>query len=143
MRHRAFLEGKPVIPVSSTTGAGLDELRAAILESVAGVGDRDASTRVFRLPIDRAFTMKGFGSVITGTTYSGRVRVEDEVEVLPGTRRSRARAIQVHGEPRDAASAGEREDRGRGQGEGAAAWPGRKHGGQGRPLPRQRSRPLS
>lgn len=104
----SFLEGKPVVPVSSTTGAGLDDLRAAILESVTAVGDRDASTRVFRLPIDRVFTMKGFGSVITGTTYSGRVRVDDEVEVLPGARRSRARAIQVHGEPRDEASAGER-----------------------------------
>jgi selenocysteine-specific elongation factor len=104
----SFLEGKPIIPVSSTTLAGLDDLRAAIVQSVSDVADRDASTRVFRLPIDRVFTMKGFGSVITGTTYSGRVRVEDEVEVLPGGRRSRARAIQVHGEPRDDASAGER-----------------------------------
>lgn len=104
----SFLEGKPIVPVSSTTGAGLDELRAAIVQSVASVDDRDATTRVFRLPIDRVFTMKGFGSVITGTTYSGRVRVEDEVEVLPGEKRSRARAIQVHGEPRDEASAGER-----------------------------------
>ncbi|MGN6182877.1 MAG: selenocysteine-specific translation elongation factor [Thermoanaerobaculia bacterium] len=104
----SFLEGKPIVPVSSTTGAGLDELRAAILASVAAVDDRDATTRVFRLPIDRVFTMKGFGSVITGTTYSGRVKVEDEVEVLPGSMRSRARAIQVHGEPREEASAGER-----------------------------------
>jgi selenocysteine-specific elongation factor len=63
---------------------------------------------VFRLPIDRVFTMKGFGSVITGTTYSGRGAVESEVEVLPGGDRSRARAIQVHGEPRETASAGER-----------------------------------
>ncbi len=104
----SFLEGKAIVPVSSTTGAGLDDLRAAILESVSAIGDRDASTRVFRLPIDRVFTMKGFGSVITGTTYSGRVKVEDEVEVLPSARRSRARAIQVHSEPRDEASAGER-----------------------------------
>ncbi len=104
----SFLEGKAIVPVSSTTGAGLDDLRRAILDSVSAVGDRDASTRVFRLPIDRVFTMKGFGSVITGTTYSGRVRVEDDVEVLPGARRSRARAIQVHGEARDEASAGER-----------------------------------
>lgn len=104
----SFLEGKPIVPVSSTTGAGLDDLRAAILESVASIDDRDAATRVFRLPIDRVFTMKGFGSVITGTTYSGRVRVEDEVEILPGGQRSRARAVQVHGEPRDEASAGER-----------------------------------
>ncbi len=104
----SFLEGKPIVPVSSTTGAGLEELRSAILQSVAGVEDRDATTRVFRLPIDRVFTMKGFGSVITGTTYSGSVKVEDEVEVLPGVMHSRARAVQVHGEPRDIASAGER-----------------------------------
>jgi selenocysteine-specific elongation factor len=104
----SFLEGKPIVPVSSTTGAGLDDVRAAIIESVAGVDDRDATTRVFRLPIDRVFTMKGFGSVITGTTYSGRIAVESEVEALPGGDRSRARGIQVHGEPREVASAGER-----------------------------------
>ncbi|HEX8171876.1 MAG TPA: selenocysteine-specific translation elongation factor [Thermoanaerobaculia bacterium] len=103
-----FLEGKPIVAVSSTTGAGLDELRAALLQSVSSVDDRDATTRVFRLPIDRVFTMKGFGSVITGTTYSGSVAVEDEVEVLPGGGRSRARGVQVHGEPRERASAGER-----------------------------------
>src|SRR6185295_1835169 len=104
----SFLEGKPIAPVSSTTGAGLDDVRRAILESVAAAGDRDADQRVFRLPIDRVFTMKGFGSVITGTTYSGRIEVEREVEVLPSGDRSRARAIQVHGEPREFASAGER-----------------------------------
>ncbi|HVR41548.1 MAG TPA: selenocysteine-specific translation elongation factor [Thermoanaerobaculia bacterium] len=104
----SFLEGKAIVPVSSTTGAGLEELRAAILKSVAEVEDRDATTRVFRLPIDRVFTMKGFGSVITGTTYAGRVNVDDEIEVLPGGERSRARAVQVHGEARDHASAGER-----------------------------------
>jgi len=104
----SFLEGKPIVPVSATTGAGLDDIRRAILESVAAVDDRDATKRVFRLPIDRVFTMKGFGSVITGTTYSGRVEVESEVEALPGGDRSRARAIQVHGEARDVASAGER-----------------------------------
>jgi selenocysteine-specific elongation factor len=104
----SFLEGKPIVPVSSTTGAGLDELRAAILDSVANVDDRDATRRVFRLPVDRVFTMKGFGSVITGTTYAGRVSVDDDVEVLPGDKRSRARGVQVHGQPRDEASAGER-----------------------------------
>lgn len=104
----SFLEGKPIVPVSSTTSAGLDDLRAAILQSVADVDDRDAKKRVFRLPIDRVFTMKGFGSVITGTTYSGHVSVDDEVEVLPGEKRSRARGVQVHNEPREEASAGER-----------------------------------
>jgi len=104
----SFLAGQPIIPVSSTTGAGLDLLRHAILESAGSVDDRDASTRVFRLPIDRVFTMKGFGSVVTGTTSSGQLPVESEVEVLPGGLRSRARAIQVHGESRSEASAGER-----------------------------------
>ena len=104
----SFLAGKPIVPVSSATGEGLDDLRKALLASVASVGDRDATTRVFRLPIDRVFTMKGFGSVITGTSYSGQLKVESEVELLPGGRRSRARAIQVHGDPRDVASAGER-----------------------------------
>jgi selenocysteine-specific elongation factor len=108
MVEGSFLEGRPIVPVSSTTGAGLDALRAALLESVAAVEDRDATTRVFRLPIDRVFSMKGFGSVITGTTWSGQVPVESEVEVLPAGLRSRARAIQVHGETREAATAGER-----------------------------------
>ncbi len=104
----SFLAGKPIVPVSSVTGAGLDDLRAALLSSVAEVEDRDATTRVFRLPIDRVFTMKGFGSVITGTTYAGRLNIDTDVEVLPGGKRSRARNIQVHGEARDYASAGER-----------------------------------
>ena len=104
----SFLAGKPIVPVSSATGAGLDALRAAIVKSVAEVDDRDATTRVFRLPIDRVFTMKGFGPVVTGTTYAGRLNVETEVEVLPGSDRSRARNIQVHGEARETASAGER-----------------------------------
>ncbi len=104
----SFLAGKPIVPVSSVTGAGMDDLRKAILGSVAEIDDRDATTRVFRLPIDRVFTMKGFGSVITGTTLSGQLNVDSEVEILPGGLRSRARSIQVHSEPRDFASAGER-----------------------------------
>ena len=104
----SFLAGKPIVPVSSVTGKGLDELRHAILASVAEVDDRDATTRVFRLPIDRVFTMKGFGSVITGTTYAGRLNIDSDIEVLPGGDRSRARNIQVHGEAREYASAGER-----------------------------------
>jgi len=104
----SFLEGKPIVPVSAVTHAGLDELKRALLASVAEVDDRDATTHVFRLPIDRVFTMKGFGSVVTGTTYAGKVNVESEIEVLPGADRSRARNIQVHGEARDSAAAGER-----------------------------------
>src|SRR5258706_16409139 len=58
--------------------------------------------------MDGFFTMRGFGSVITGTTYAGRLNIDTDVEVLPGGKRSRARNIQVHGEARDYASAGER-----------------------------------
>ena len=104
----SFLAGRPIVPVSSVTRDGLDELLAAITESVSGVDDRDATSRVYRLPIDRVFTMKGFGSVVTGTTYSGTINADAEVEVLPGGERSRARSIQVHGESRSTASAGER-----------------------------------
>jgi selenocysteine-specific elongation factor len=104
----SFLDRKPIVACSSTTGDGIEDVKRAIIASVASVDDRDATTRVFRLPIDRVFTMKGFGSVITGTTYAGRIEAEREVEVLPGGDRSRARAIQVHGQPREFASAGER-----------------------------------
>jgi selenocysteine-specific elongation factor len=104
----SFLAGQPIVPVSSVTMAGIDDLRTALLAAVASVPDRDHATRVFRLPIDRVFTMKGFGSVITGTTYSGEIEVDSEVEVLPANRRSRARNIQVHGESRERAVAGER-----------------------------------
>ena len=104
----SFLAGRPIVPVSSLTREGLDDLLAAITESVSSVDDRDATSRVYRLPIDRVFTMKGFGSVVTGTTYSGTISADAEVEVLPGGERSRARSIQVHGESRSAATAGER-----------------------------------
>src|SRR5205807_2018095 len=92
--HERFVQN-----MLAVTGAGLDDLRKAILATVAAIDDRDATTRVFRLPIDRVFTMKGFGSVITGTTFSGRLNIDSDVEVLPGALRSRARSIQVHGEP--------------------------------------------
>jgi selenocysteine-specific elongation factor len=104
----SFLERAPIVPVSSVTGAGLDDLRRAIVSSVSGVDDRDTTTRVFRLPIDRVFTMRGFGSVVTGTSHSGQIGVDDEIEVLPGGDRSRARSIHVHGESRQVAAAGER-----------------------------------
>ena len=104
----SFLERAPIVPVSSVTGAGLDDLRRAIVASVSAVDDRDTATRVFRLPIDRVFTMRGFGSVITGTSQSGQIGVDDEIEVLPGGDRSRARTIHVHGESREGAAAGER-----------------------------------
>ena len=96
-----------IIPVSSKTGAGLDELKRELARVAAEVPAKD-STAVFRLPIDRVFTMKGFGTVVTGTLISGTVRKEQEVEVHPTGKRLRVRGVQVHGEPASEAIAGQR-----------------------------------
>lgn len=104
----SFLEGAPVIPVSSITGQGLDQLKLALFKTVQSVPDRISERSVFRLPIDRAFSIKGFGSVVTGTAVSGRIQSDAEVQVLPIDRRSRARNVEVHGQRRDGARAGER-----------------------------------
>ncbi len=104
----SFLEHKPVIAVSAVTGEGIEALREALVESVQGVEERDVLHRPFRLPIDRSFTMKGFGSIVTGTSLSGSVTSDSEIEVLPSGVVSRARNVQVHGSPREEAFAGER-----------------------------------
>jgi len=103
----SFLEGAPVVAVSSTTGAGLDELRGEIRKLAASIAEKDSS-RYFRLPVDRAFTMRGFGAVVTGTLISGSVRLEQEVDLFPSGRRVRVRGIQVHGESAPQATAGQR-----------------------------------
>ncbi len=97
----------PLISVSSLTGAGLDELKRELVRVGADVPAKD-SQAAFRLPIDRVFTMRGFGTVVTGTLLSGAVRLEDEVEVFPGGRHVRVRGIQVHGSPARQAAAGQR-----------------------------------
>ncbi len=102
-----FLEGAPVVPVSSVTGRGLSELRAALRE-VAQRVEPKRHDGIFRLPIDRVFTMKGFGTVVTGTLWSGTVKVADEVVVLPRELRSRVRRLQVHGQTEEQAWAGQR-----------------------------------
>ena len=103
----SFLENAPMVAVSSTTGAGLGELRAEIEKMAATVPEKNAS-RYFRLPIDRAFSMRGFGTVVTGTLVSGAVQVEQEVELHPARKRVRVRGIQVHGASVPQASAGQR-----------------------------------
>jgi len=108
-----FLRGtfldKPdaIIAVSSLTGAGLDELKRAIVAAAAEVQPRD-SLALARLPIDRVFTMKGFGTVVTGTLMAGTIRREDELEVFPTGQRVRVRGAQVHGQTAEAAVAGQR-----------------------------------
>ena len=97
----------PIVAVSSLTGAGLDELKRAIAAAAADVQARDAEA-LARLPIDRVFTMKGFGTVVTGTLISGTIRREEELEVFPGGERVRVRGAQVHGHDADKAVAGQR-----------------------------------
>jgi selenocysteine-specific elongation factor len=103
----SFLEGAPVVPVSSTTGAGLPELRTELERAAAGAPEKDASGH-FRLPVDRVFSVKGFGTVVTGTMVSGALGKESEVEVYPLGRRLRVRGVQVYGETAERARAGQR-----------------------------------
>lgn len=103
----SFLERADVIEVSASTGDGLDALRAAIAAQAAVTGRRPVD-HAARLPIDRAFTMKGFGTVVTGTLVSGRIRVDDEMVLLPSERRVKVRGIQVHGAAAAEAVAGQR-----------------------------------
>ncbi|MCG3159135.1 MAG: Selenocysteine-specific elongation factor [Acidobacteria bacterium] len=104
----SFLEGAPVLRVSSRSGAGVDELKKTLAMLASKVQERDDAA-VARLPIDRVFTIKGFGTVVTGTLIAGRIRAGDELEVLPSAgRRSRARGLQVHGKSTTEAFAGER-----------------------------------
>ncbi|MCX6630990.1 MAG: selenocysteine-specific translation elongation factor [Candidatus Solibacter sp.] len=103
----SFLEGAPIVPVSSVTGAGLDDLRRELASVAAGAGEKNAAG-YFRLPIDRVFSVKGFGTVATGTLISGSVAKEQEVEVHPAGRRLRVRGVQVHGGTAGRALAGQR-----------------------------------
>jgi selenocysteine-specific elongation factor len=103
----SFLEAAPIVAASSRTGEGLDAVRGALLDLAARSAPRPA-TGAARLPIDRVFTMKGFGTVVTGTLVSGTIRQDAELEMLPGGRRTKVRGVQVHGEKREEASAGQR-----------------------------------
>ena len=102
-----FLAGAPIVPVSSTTGEGMDDLRAALAAAIDALPPR-AQTGVFRLPIDRVFTVKGFGTIVTGTVLGGAVAVGDELAILPTGRPARVRGVEVHGAAVPRAIAGQR-----------------------------------
>jgi selenocysteine-specific elongation factor len=91
-----FLEGAPVMPVSSHTGQGMDALKAKLVEIAASFKPR-RRTDLFRLPIDRIFSMKGYGTVITGTLIAGAVGVGQDILVYPQQKSTKVRTIQVHG----------------------------------------------
>ena len=103
----SFLEGAPILGVSAKTGAGIEELKRGLVEAAATVSGRDAS-RYVRLPIDRTFAMKGFGTVVTGTLISGTLRTGDEVELFPAGRRLRVRGLHSGGRAVSQAAAGQR-----------------------------------
>jgi selenocysteine-specific elongation factor len=103
----SFLEGAPIIAVSSRTGEGVEELKNALREIGLATGGRSTDL-VTRLPVDRAFTMRGFGAVVTGTLIAGAIAEGDELELLPAGTRVRVRGVQVHGAPVKSAFAGQR-----------------------------------
>jgi selenocysteine-specific elongation factor len=103
----SFLEAAPIIPVSTKTQAGLPELKKALLTAAQQLPGKNAE-RYFRLPIDRAFAIKGFGAVVTGTLISGSVAPGDEVQLFPGGQRLRVRGVQSGGKAVDRSFAGQR-----------------------------------
>ena len=103
----SFLADAPIVAVSAKTGAGLDDLKGRLTEVAARVPAR-SSDFITRLPIDRAFSMKGFGAVVTGTLIAGQISEGDELELLPPGIKVRVRGLQVHGHAVKQAHAGQR-----------------------------------
>ncbi len=97
----------PILSVSAVTGDGIDELRDTVMK-VAGRARARRDDDLFRMPVDRSFSVRGVGTVVTGTIWSGRVHTGAEVRILPGDRRARVRGIQVHNSDVDSASSGRR-----------------------------------
>jgi selenocysteine-specific elongation factor len=102
-----FLDGCPIVACSATTGEGLPELLQTI-QAQAGTVEPKRTQGIVRLPVDRVFTVKGFGTIVTGTLWSGTLSVGDEVAILPTGLASRVRRLQVHGQSVEQAVAGQR-----------------------------------
>ncbi|MCU1289738.1 MAG: selB [Acidobacteria bacterium] len=105
--ENSFLENAPVVAVSAKTGEGIEELKQVLRETAARIPERKNET-VARLPIDRSFSVRGFGAVVTGTLVSGEISEADEMEILPQARKVRVRGLQTHGKPVKNARAGQR-----------------------------------
>jgi selenocysteine-specific elongation factor len=103
----SFLEGARIVAVSSKTGAGLEVLKENLLKIAESVPGKQL-TQAVRLPVDRSFAMKGFGTVVTGTLISGALKTEDEVEIYPGGKRLRVRGLHSGGKQISQAVAGQR-----------------------------------
>ncbi len=105
--ENSFLQDAPVLAVSAKTGEGIDELKTALKEISAQIPTRKNDS-IARLPIDRSFTVKGFGAVVTGTLHSGEIAETNELEVLPIAKKVRVRGLQTHGKAVKSAHAGQR-----------------------------------
>jgi selenocysteine-specific elongation factor len=105
--HGTFLENAPIVAVSAKTGAGLPDLKRELHAAATKSAGKDSS-RPFRLPIDRAFAIKGFGAVVTGTLISGSVGADDQVELFPSRQILRVRGVQSGGKTATRATAGQR-----------------------------------
>ncbi len=103
----SFLAGAPILTASAKTGEGLDAVKSELLRAAEATVPKPAGLP-FRLPIDRAFVMKGFGTVVTGTLMAGSIEKDTEAEIFPGGHRVRVRGIQVHNSPASRAVAGQR-----------------------------------
>jgi len=103
-----FLATAPIVPVSSVTGDGIPALRAALAETGRRLPSHDPGARVVRLFIDRVFSVRGFGPVVTGTLDGGRIAADDRLVLWPGGQTVRVRRVEVHGAERKEAFAGER-----------------------------------
>src|SRR6266850_2414056 len=97
----------PILPVSAMSGAGIEELKSQMARIASEVPGKNSRAQ-FRLPVDRVFTMKGFGTVVTGTLLAGKVAKDEEIEIFPEKRAARVRGIQVHGAQAEQAVAGQR-----------------------------------
>ncbi|MBX7218817.1 MAG: selenocysteine-specific translation elongation factor [Blastocatellia bacterium] len=103
----SFLEGKPIVPVSTRTGEGIETLKQTLVKLAQTISIRPASHPP-RLPIDRVFSVKGFGTVVTGTLIAGSLQVGDEIDIHPTGQRTKVRGIEVHGQSSESASVGQR-----------------------------------
>ena len=93
----SFMEDAPILKVSAETGDGVDQLKTTLLDLCKKVPDKQ-DRGIFRLHVDRVFSMKGYGTVVTGTVNSGSLKIGDTVELLPGSVKSKVRGLQSHGE---------------------------------------------
>ena len=103
----SFMEDAPILKVSAETGDGVDQLKTTLLDLCKKVPDKQ-DRGIFRLHVDRVFSMKGYGTVVTGTVNSGNLKIGDTVELLPGSVKSKVRGLQSHGEEVQQVETGDR-----------------------------------